>query len=303
MGKDEIKRITTISEYNAEFDAETLNPLVTVVDFSKFVGPAVSVKKSYDFYLVMLKDTKCADILYGRNKYDFQEGTLVFLAPGQVYSVVQIPNAAPAKGFGLAFHPDLLRGTSLGRNIHDYSFFSYNVHEALHMSQQERGVVVECLSNIRQELDHAIDKHSRQLIVSNIELLLNYCVRFYDRQFITRDRANSDIITRFEHLVFDYYRNGNPELNGMLTVAQCAGKLNLSPNYFGDLVKKETGQSALDFIQNHVVSLAKERVFDESKSISEVAYSLGFNYPQHFSRFFKSHVGMTPNQYRSQKPA
>lgn len=121
MGKDEIKRITTISEYNAEFDAETLNPLVTVVDFSNFVGPAVSVKKSYDFYLVMLKDTKCADILYGRNKYDFQE-ELVFLAPGQVYSVVQIPNAAPAKGFGLAFHPDLLRGTSLGRNIHDYSF-------------------------------------------------------------------------------------------------------------------------------------------------------------------------------------
>ncbi len=303
MGKDEIKRITTISEYNADFETETLNPLVTVVDFSKFVGPAVSVKKSYDFYLVMLKDTKCADILYGRNKYDFQEGTLVFLAPGQVYSVVQIPNAAPAKGFGLAFHPDLLRGTSLGRNIHDYSFFSYDVHEALHMSQQERGVVLECMSNIKQELGHAIDKHSRQLIVSNIELLLNYCVRFYDRQFITRERANSDIITRFEHLVFDYYRNGNPELNGMLTVTQCAAKLNLSPNYFGDLVKKETGKSALDFIQDHVVSLAKERVFDTSKSISEVAYSLGFNYPQHFTRFFKSHVGMTPNQYRSQKLA
>lgn len=300
MAKDDITTCDNICDYNAMFAEETLNPLVSVVDFSKMVGKSVPGKKTYGFYLVMLKDTKCADILYGRNMYDFQEGTLLFLAPGQVLDVKNPPVPVAPKGYALAFHPDLLRGKQLGRNIHDYNFFSYDVHEALHISQQERNIVTECLANIRQELQHAIDKHSRQLIVSNIELLLNYCVRFYDRQFITRERVNADVITQFERLVLDYYRNGNPERHGMLTVAQCAQKLNLSANYFGDLVKKETGKTALEFIQSHVISLAKERIFDTSKSISEIAYGLGFNYPQHFTRFFKTHVGMTPNQYRMQ---
>lgn len=214
MAKDYITTCDSICDYNTAFAEETLNPLVTVVDFSKMVGKSVPGKKTYGFYLVMLKDTKCADILYGRNMYDFQEGTLLFLAPGQVLDIKQPPVHVEPKGFALAFHPDLLHGTQLGRNIHDYSFFSYDVHEALHISQQERNIVTECLANIKQELQHAIDKHSRQLIVSNIELLLNYCVRFYDRQFITRERVNADVITQLERLVHDYYRNGAPSCTG-----------------------------------------------------------------------------------------
>ena len=171
--------------------------------------------------------------------------------------------------------------------------------EALHLSEQERNVVVDCLQNILAELNHAIDKHSRTLIVSNIELLLNYCTRFYERQFITRVNANRDVLAGFEHLLGDYFRDDRPEREGVPTVRWCAEQLHLSPNYFGDLVKKETGKSAQEYIQSKVIDIAKERIFDTSRSISEVAYSLGFRYPQHFTRLFKKVVGCSPNEYRT----
>lgn len=242
---------------------------------------------------------KCGDLRYGRNYYDYQEGTLVFLAPGQVIGYENNGQTYQPKGWALLFHPDLLRGTSLGRNIAGYTFFSYEVNEALHLSEQERQVVLDCLLNIQSELKHAIDKHSRTLIVSNIELLLNYSTRFYERQFITRNNVNRDVLAGFERLLGDYFAGDRPEQDGVPSVRWCAEQLHLSANYFGDLVKKETGKSAQEYIQLKVIDIAKERIFDPGRSISEIAYSLGFRYPQHFTRLFKKVVGCSPNEYRS----
>lgn len=294
---DEIAKINHVFEYNDMMGVETLNPLVSVVDWST-CQPMCSTRLSYGFYAIFLKDIKCGDMRYGRQYYDYQEGTLVFLAPGQVYGIESNGVKVQPKGWALVFHPDLIRGTSLGRHIDDYTFFSYEVNEALHISEQERGVVMECLHNIAAELQHAIDKHSRMLIVSNIELLLNYCMRFYDRQFITRSNENKDVIVKFERLLRDYFRSGEPVENGLPSVKYFADKLFLSANYFGDLIKKESGKSAQEYIQQMLIATAKERLYDTTQSISEIAYSLGFQYPQHFSRMFKKCVGLTPNEYR-----
>ena len=172
------------------------------------------------------------------------------------------------------------------------------MNEALHLSEQERQVVVDCLRRIRHELQHAVDRHSKTIIAMNIELLLDYCVRFYERQFITRNEVNRDILVRFENVLDEYFVSDRPQQIGLPSVGYCAGKLHLSPNYFGDLIKKETGRTAQEHIQMKLIDLAKERVFDTGKSISEIAYELGFKYPQHFTRLFKRIVGQTPNQYR-----
>lgn len=296
---DEIEKIGHVYEYNRMMGVETLNPLVSVVDWSQ-CQPLCSRRRSYGFYAVFLKDVMCGDMRYGRQYYDYQEGTLVFLAPGQVYGIENKGEKVQPKGWALVFHPDLIRGTSLGRHIDDYTFFSYEVNEALHISEQERGVVMECLHNIAAELRHSIDRHSRMLIVSNIELLLNYCLRFYDRQFITRNRENKDVIVRFERLLHDYFRSDEMVEQGLPSVRFFADKLSLSANYFGDLIKKECGKSAQEYIQSYIIETAKERLCDTSKSVSEVAYGMGFQYPQHFSRMFKKSVGVTPNEYRRQ---
>ncbi len=235
---------------------------------------------------------------YGRNQYDYQDETLIFIAPGQVFGFDEYKKILQPRGWALAFHPDLIRGTSLGGHIKDYNFFSYDVNEALHLSGKERQLVLECFKKIQYELEHAIDKHSKTLIVSNIELFLKYCIRFYDRQFITRDNIHKDVLVRFEKLMDDYFQSDKPQTLGLPSVAYCAGQLNLSPNYFGDLVKKETGKTAQEYIQERVIGVAKEKIFDLSKSISEIAYEIGFKYPSHFTRLFKQHVGQTPNEYR-----
>ena len=286
-----------IFQYNEMRGVETLHPLVSVIDFSK-CGPAYFQRQVFGFYTVFLKDVKCGDLRYGRNYYDYQEGTLVFLAPGQVIGIEKSQEQYQPKGWALLFHPDLLRGTSLGRNISSYTFFSYEVNEALHLSEQERQIVLDCLQNILSELQHSIDNHSRTLIVSNIELLLNYSTRFYERQFITRNNVNRDVVTNFERLLSDYFIGDKPQQEGVPSVRWCAEQLHLSANYFGDLIKKETGKSAQEYIQLKVIDIAKERIFDTSRSISEIAYELGFRYPQHFTRLFKKVVGCSPNEYR-----
>jgi AraC family transcriptional regulator, transcriptional activator of pobA len=202
------------------------------------------------------------------------------------------------KGYAVIFHADLIHGTSLGQHIQDYTFFSYQSKEALHLSERERKIVLDCFSKIEYELEHAIDKHSKTLIVDNIELFLNYCVRFYDRQFITRENVLKGILERFESLLNEYFRTDKPQTIGLPSVAYCANELNLSPGYFGDLMKKETGKTAQEYIQAKVIDLAKEKIFDKSKSVSEIAYELGFKYPQHFTRLFKQKVGQTPNEFR-----
>ncbi|MEQ9441743.1 MAG: helix-turn-helix transcriptional regulator [Cyclobacteriaceae bacterium] len=295
---DNLRRFETVQDYNVFNNNETLHPLVSVVDLSK-ASPRQASNMYFGFYTVFLKDVKCGDLRYGRHTYDYQEGTLVFIAPGQVVSVDNSGETYQPKGHALIFHPDLIHGTVLGRHIQDYSFFGYQSNEALHVSERERKIVLDCFSKIAYELEHAIDHHSKRLIASNIELLLNYCVRFYERQFITRDHVHQGILERFEHLLNDYFRTGNPQTTGLPSVAWCASELSLSPNYFGDLIKKETGQSAQEYIQSKVIDMAKEKIFDPGKTVNEIAYELGFKYPQHFSRFFKERVGQSPNEYRT----
>ncbi len=294
---EEVLNFRTIKEYNAFNNNETWHPLVSVVHLDK-AAPRKLRRLRYEFYTVFLKQVYCGDLRYGLNNYDYEEGTLIFLAPGQVIGQNGKDYYQP-QGVALVFHPDLIAGTSLGKNMDDYHFFSYAVNEALHLSEQEKKIIQDCFSKIEYELHHAIDKHSKQLIVSNIELFLNYCTRFYDRQFITREHVNKGILERFENALKDYFSTDKPQNIGLPSVSWCADELHLSPNYFGDLIKKETGVTAQDYIQAKVINLAKERIFDFDKTISEIAYELGFKYPQHFTRLFKQKTGVTPNEFRN----
>lgn len=300
MALDSILRFNTISEYNAFNKHQTLHPLVSVIDLSK-ADPRPARRMSYGFYTVFLKQLKCGDLRYGLKHYDYQEGTLIFLGPGQVIGENIPEYIYQPQGWALVFHPDLIHGTSLGRNIGNFTFFSYDVHEALHISDQERQMVLDCFSKIVFELQQRMDKHSKKLITSSIELFLDYCVRFYDRQFITRDNVHKGIIEKLEQLLNDYFRSDNPQNLGLPNVAFCAEQLHLSPNYFGDLIRKETGRTALEYIQSKIMDLAKEKMFDTDKTVSEIAYELGFKYPQHFCRLFKQRLGHTPNEYRMLK--
>lgn len=295
---DEILRFETVSQYNSFNQHETLHPLAGIIDFS-LANPRKIRKMYFGFYAVLLKDVKCGDMRYGKNLYDYQEGTMVFIGPGQIIGFESGDEIYQPKGHGMVFHADLIKGTSLGRHIDEYKFFSYNVNEALHISEKERQLVLDSFAKINYELDHAIDKHSKRLIANNIELLLNYCSRFYDRQFITRDHANKGILEKFENLLYDFFSSQKAHEEGLPSVAYCAGKLNLSPNYFGDLIKKETGNSASDYIHLKLIEKAKQSITSTDKSVSEIAYELGFKYPQHFTRLFKQKTGITPVEFRN----
>lgn len=290
--------IETVSEYNDMLGVETLHPLVSVIDLSR-AKPMKHMRHTFGFYVVFLKDEKNCDLLYGRQRYDYQRGSVISLAPGQVIGIEDTGEVFQPKGWALCFHPDLIRGTTLGRNMKEYSFFSYEVNEALHLSEKERTIFIDCLEKIQHELQYAIDRLSKRLISTHIELLLDYCLRFYERQFVTRSNVNHDILTRFERLLDDYFTGERAGSNGLLSVKQCANELFLSSNYFGDLIKKETGKTAQEYIQFRLIDIAKERILDLSKSLSQIAYDLGFQYPQHFTRLFKKLVGQTPNEYRT----
>ena len=294
---DSVLRFDSVKSYNDFNNHETFHPLVSVIDLSK-ASERESKRMAYGFYTVFFKQIKCGDLRYGLNNYDYEEGTLIFLAPGQVIGENDPSIIYQPQGMALVFHPDWLPGTALGRHINDYNFFSYQVHEALHLSIQERAIILDCFSKIAYELQRDVDHHSKKLIAANIELFLDYCTRFYDRQFITRDTANKGIVARFETLLNDYFKSEKPKLIGLPNVNYCAEQLNLSSNYFGDLIKRETGKSALEVIQNKTIKLAKEKIFDPGKTVNEIAYELGFKYPQHFSRIFKQRVGHSPNEYR-----
>lgn len=291
--------IETIFEYNDILGVRTLHPLVSVIDLSK-AKPMRHMRHTFSFYTVYLKEVKCGDLIYGRQYYDYQEGTVVCLAPGQVIGIEDNGETFQPKGWALCFHPDLIRGTSLGSHIKEYTYFSYEVNEALHLSLEERGIFVDCLNKISHELEHATDRLSKRLIATNIELLLDYCLRFYERQFITRENVNTDILTRFEALLDNYFESNRAKAEGLPTVKWCASELCLSSNYFGDLIKKETGKTAQEHIQLKLIGMAKEMVLNPERSISEIAYELGFQYPQHFTRLFKKVTGMPPNDYRQQ---
>ena len=287
----------TIKKYCDMFNNKTQHPLISLVDLNKS-GPLERTKFTLGFYAIIIKETNCGDLRYGNKYYDYAEGTIVFFGPGQIITNEPEGELHQPYGKALIFHPDLIKGTNLGKQIHEYSFFSYQSSEALHVSDKERELVTVCFANIANEIAQNIDRHSKRLIVANLELLLKYCLRFYDRQFITREQANQGIIEQFEEKLNEYLVGEKLKAYGVPTVAYFANELHLSPNYFGDLIKKETGKSALEYIQMHLIDLAKERIFDTSKSLSEISYELGFKYPQHFTRFFKQKMGISPTAYR-----
>lgn len=295
---NEIIQIDSVQKYNDIRGAETLHPMVSVLDY-KNLKMIEDVNYNFGLYAVFLKETICGDLMYGKQTYDYQEESLVFVSPGQVLSVGKYDETKLPKGKVLLFDPEFLHGTELSKNFPQYTFFNYDMNEALHLSTRERNIVLDLYDKIEFELQQNIDKHSKTLILDTIQLILNYSLRFYDRQFITREKVNQGVLTRFESQLNKYFREGRCEQLGLPTVAYFANQLYLSANYFGDLVKKHTGKSAQDYIQNKLVETAKNQLFDEKKTVSEIAYELGFKYPSHFSRMFKKATGQTPGEYRT----
>ena len=252
----------------------------------------------FDFYQISLKSGIRGEIIYGRNSYDFQEGTMVFTKPGQALSFKDTQDEEAAIGWTLLFHPDLIRKSELMRHIGKYTFFSYETHEALHLSEDEKNSLTGLVQKIENEYDQNIDRHTQTLIIANIELILNYCIRYYDRQFYVRTNLNQDIVTRFESLLMDYFSSGKALESGMISVSYCGSKLNMSPSYLSDLLKKETGRTAQRHIQDFVIDRAKTLLLGTDARISQIAYELGFEYPQHFSKMFKTNTGKSPIEYR-----
>lgn len=297
-----VLNVDTVSDYLNLRKQEVLHPLVGIVDFKK-VSAEGHPKRRYDAfhfgcYAIFLKDATGCKMRYGGKSYDYDEGTLVFIGPNQTIELTNYDPGFKPEGYALLFHPDLLWGTDMGKKMHGYSFFSYAANEALHLSVKERKVIISLLDKIQFELEQTIDRHSKKLIVANIELFLDYCVRFYDRQFITRESVNLGIVENFKALLDDYFMSEKPQKQGTPSVSYFAETQHLSSNYFGDLIKKETGKSAHDHIQTKLIEVAKERIIDHDKSLSEIAFELGFKYPQHFTRLFKNKVGYTPYEYR-----
>ena len=296
---NKIIQVDSVDAYNKMYGWKTLHPLVTIVNHAE--EPPVDMNHSrlnYGLYALFLKQGEGCSIRYGREKYDYQEGTVVSFKPGQVVEVEWDESRPMPPSRGLLFHPDLIYGTPLGQRIHDYSFFDYDQREALHLSEREQRIISDLLDSIQDEQEHPVDKHSQTLITDAIGLMLDYCMRFYDRQFITRKKVNSDIMSDFEKGLAEYFSSGEAERKGLPSVAYFADKAHLSAGYFGDLIKKETGLTAQRYIQNKVIDLSKQYVMDPRLSINQVAYKLGFQYPQHFTRLFKQQVGMTPSEYR-----
>lgn len=287
----------TIKKYSDTFNNKTLHPLINLVDLNKS-NPFERQKFTLNFYAIIIKETHCGELRYGNKYYDYAEGTMLFFAPNQIITSEPEGEMHQPYGIALIFHPDLIKGTNLGKQIHEYSFFGYQSNEALHLSEKERETVNHCFENISTEISQNLDKHSRKLLVANLELLLKYCNRFYDRQFYTREHVNHGVVEKFENSLNDYIFGEKLKTYGLPSVTYFADELHLSSNYFGDLIKKETGKSALEFIQLRLLDLTKEKILDTTKSVSEIAYELGFKYPQHFTRFFKQKMGMTPQEWR-----
>lgn len=284
--------------YNSAYGLPTYHPLVTAVDLKESSVPFSSSVCNYGMYAVFLKKGVQCTIKYGRQKYDYQKGSVVTFAPGQK---VEFHTDTPHIGsdvLGVLFHPDLILGTPLGEKIHRYGFFDYSQLEAVHLSQQEHDIFVDCFNKIRAEVEHPVDRHSADLLCANIQLMLEYLYRFYDRQFITRHHVNSGVVADFERALREYFDSGRSR-DGLPTVSYFAGNASLTPGYFGDLIKKETGTTAQEMISQHIVGVAKHKLLSSDEDVAVIAYDLGFQYPQHFTRLFRRITGMSPTQFRA----
>lgn len=292
-----IVKLDSIDAYNKLYGLETCHPLVTVINLMQATNVVNHILMEYGVYALFLKNGANCTIKYGRQPYDYQEGTIVSFSPGQLIGLDTETDEVAPDVIGLMFHPDLFYKTTLALKIKDYSFFDYSQKEALHLSAEERNIFLEGLERIKKEIEHPVDKHTAEIVTSHIQVLLDYLTRFYERQFITRRKVNSEVIEKFESVLNDYYKSGKAK-QGIPSVNYFAGIVNLTPGYFGDLVKRETGLTPQDIISQRIVLYAKQRLSTTSDDISIIAYDLGFQYPQHFSRMFRRMTGMTPTQFR-----
>lgn len=294
----EIIQLDCIDKYNKLYGLETQHPLVAVIDLTQASHIVNHIRMTYGLYALYLKNGVQCTLHYGRQLYDYQEGTIVSFAPGQTVGVDSDEDEMKPEVRGLLFHPDLIYGTPLAEHISQYTFFDYGQTESLHLSETERQMILDLFENTRSELNHPVDRHSQNIIVDRIKLILDYCMRFYDRQFVTRHKANSDILIKFEADLKEYLNSKQAELTGLPTVAYFADRACLSPGYFGDLIKKETGMTAQHHIQQKVIERAKQHIRAGQLTINQIATLLGFQYPQHFIRLFKRETGLTPREYR-----
>ncbi len=298
---EEVIKVKSISTIHNMLDIQPpQHPLISVIDVSKLkiTEELVGVKVSGDFYYIGMKNAACGTY-YGKNDYDFDKGVLAFTAPNQVIAAKSVSDFDQEQGWMLLFHPDLIRGTPLGKNIEIYSFFNYDTNEALHLSIHEKQTLNDCIKKIKEEFEHEADKFRQQVVISLLELLLNYSLRFYARQFETRTTPNRDVLVKVENVLKECMQVELLEKNGPPTVSYVADKVNLSQNYLSDLLKKETGRSAKDHINNILISQAKSKLLENRDyTVAEIAYSMGFKYPHYFIRLFKAKTGLTPQQYR-----
>ena len=294
-----ILQVNRPSDYSSYLGVSDRHPLVSVIEYDR-ISPVPTTLNDYSVYGIFLRGDDLVDLTYGCGIYDYREGTLLAVAPGQLGGTEDNGEKVNISGWALLFHPDLLHGTSLEKKIDRFSFFDYSMNEALHMTEEEREVIVGLLRSIEAEIDRSRDSHQDTIIVGYIELLLNFCQRFYDRQFMTRKLDNTDILTRFHEELKNYYSSELQLKHGIPTIQFMADRLNLSPSYLGDLIKRSTGTNASKYIQRMVIQEAKN-LLSSGQNISQTAYSLGFDYPQHFTRFFKREEGITPKEYLARR--
>ena len=292
-----IVSIDSIDAYNKLYGLTTDHPLVTVIDLKKATRSVNHVRMDYGVYALYLKNGVNCTLMYGRQPYDYHEGTIVSFRPGQLIGVEMDKEEVAPDVIGLMFHPDLIFGTPLAARIDGYRFFDYSQREALHLSVEERAIFMECLQRIKKEIERPVDRHTAEIVASHIQVLLDYLTRFYERQFITRHKVNSDVLSRFDAALKEYYSSGKA-VDGIPSVAYFADIVNLTPGYFGDLIKKETGKTAQELIALRVTDEARKRLAETSDDISIIAYDLGFQYPQHFTRMFRKQTGKSPREYR-----
>lgn len=290
-----ILNVNKTSDYSWYHGLTDRHPLVTVIDFSE-ISPIRHSLNKYGVYGVFVQDDNDLDLTYGCGKYDYKDGSLICVAPGQIGGKEDNGERSSIGGWAMLFHPDLIRGTQLEKDIKSYSFFDYSVNEALHMNEKEHGIVVSILRRIKSEIDAPHDDFQNDILISYISLLLKYCQRFYNRQFITRKLSNNDILSKFDSFLHGYFADNLQMKNGLPTVNICAEHLCMSTNYFSDLIKKMTGESPGRHIRQFVVRQIKNELAS-GLTVAEVAYKLGFEYPAHLSRMFKKETGQTPTEY------
>lgn len=290
-----ILKVNKTSDYSAYLGQTDRHPLLTVIDYSE-ISPIHHSLNHYSVYGIFVQDNNGLDLTYGCGKYDYRDGSLICVAPGQIGGKEDNGDTVSIGGWAVLFHPDLIHGTPLEKEIRNYTFFDYSVNEALHMNEKEHDIIVAILKRIRMEIDDPRDDFQNEILVSYISLLLKYCQRFYHRQFITRKLSNNDILSKFDHFLNNYFSDGSLKERGLPTVNICAEHLCMSTNYFSDLIKKMTGESPGRLIRQYIIHRIKNELAS-GMSVAEAAYKLGFEYPSHLSRMFKKETGMTPTDY------